>query len=42
LGEVRLVLVADRAPAPVFRLDVARRRRAQDGHRPGDVMLLAA
>jgi transcriptional regulator with XRE-family HTH domain len=42
LGEVRLVLVADRAPAPVFRLDVARRRRAQGGHRPGDVMLLAA
>jgi transcriptional regulator with XRE-family HTH domain len=41
LGEVRLSLVAERAPAPVFRLDIAR-RRAQGGNRSGDVMLLAA
>jgi transcriptional regulator with XRE-family HTH domain len=40
LAEVRLVLVTDRAP--VFRLDVARRRRAQGGHHSGDVTLMAA
>jgi transcriptional regulator with XRE-family HTH domain len=40
LGEVRLTLVTERAPANVFRLDVARRRAR--GHPAGDVMLLAA
>jgi transcriptional regulator with XRE-family HTH domain len=40
LGEVRLTLITERAPAPVFRLDVARRRH--QAHRPGDAMLLAA
>jgi hypothetical protein len=40
LGEVRLTLITERAPAPVFRLDIARRRH--QAHRPGDAMLLAA
>jgi len=41
LGEVRLSFVTERAPAPVFRLDAARRRSPQ-AHHSGDVMLLAA
>jgi transcriptional regulator with XRE-family HTH domain len=40
LGEVRLTLLTERAPAPVYRLDIARRRH--QAHRPGDAMLLAA
>jgi transcriptional regulator with XRE-family HTH domain len=53
LGEARLALVAERAPAPVVWLDAARRSARLDAarrsarvappvRRPGDVMLLAA
>jgi transcriptional regulator with XRE-family HTH domain len=41
LGEVRLSFVTERAPAPVFRLDTARRRSPQ-AHHSGGVTLLAA
>ena len=41
LGEVRLALVTERAPAQILRLDAARRRGPQ-ASASGSVMLLAA